>query len=251
MRLFVLLLALVAADAAAAQDFPPAVRRYIQTELQPHARAYERCAEQHLRDRAAATPYSTFDAHEASIKPVCGHHIRTIIAAVIGVGQNERSAIDLVNDYYGYVQPKLRNAFETQAALRRSELEIAAARERERQRMSAEQKRLLDAEVAALEECLDVKIEDFALFSTEKAETLADAAMTSCSPNYARTGRLLAAVFNIGEEVDSVMQGRLRDDRRYLVAKVVAIRAELVKRAIQGARPDEATPPPTGQRRLY
>jgi hypothetical protein len=95
------------------------------------------------------------------------------------------------------------------------------------------------------------QIEDFALFSTEKAETLADAAMTSCSPNYARTGRLLAAVFNIGEEVDSVMQGRLRDDRRYLVAKVVAIRAELVKRAIQGARPDEVTPPPAGQGRLY
>jgi hypothetical protein len=47
------------------------------------------------------------------------------------------------------------------------------------------------------------------------------------------------------------MQGRLRDDRRYLVAKVVAIRAELVKRALQGARPDEATPPPTGQGRLY
>jgi hypothetical protein len=201
--------------------------------------------------RASASPYSTFEIHEVSIKAACGQHIRTIIAGMIGVGQSETAAINLVNDYYGYVQPKLRNAFETQAALRRSELEIATARERERQQMSAEQKTLIDAEVAALEECLDGKIVDFAVFSDEKAETLADAAITSCSPNYARTRRLLVAFFGAGDDVETVMQARLRDDRRYLLAKVIAIRAEVAKRTIQRPPPDGPTAPPAGEGRLY
>jgi hypothetical protein len=61
MRLFILLIAALAIEAAAAQDFPPAVRRYIQIELQPHARAYERCAEEHLRARVGVSVFDLRD----------------------------------------------------------------------------------------------------------------------------------------------------------------------------------------------
>ena len=251
MPLFALLFAVLFAGAAAAQDFPPAVRRYIQTELQPYARAYERCAEQHLRDRAAAAPHSTFEVHELSIKTACGHHIRTIIAGVINVGQSEAAAVNLVNDYYGYVQPRLRNAFEAQAALRRSELEIAAARDRDRQRMSAEQKKLINAEVAALDDCLKTKLVDFALFSDEKAEALADAAITSCSTHYQKVRNLWVAFFGRSNDLETGMQVMVDEDRRHLVASVIAIRAEVVKRAIQGPRPGDPTPPPPSEGKLY
>jgi hypothetical protein len=251
MRLFALLLAAFAAQAAAAQGFPPAVRRYIQTELQPFARAYERCAEQHLRARAAAAPHSTFESQEPSLRTTCGHYIRTIINSVINVGQSEAAAVNLVNDYYGHVQPKLRNAFETQAALRRSELEIAAAREREWQHISAWQKKLVDEEVATLERCLKDKLFDFAVFSNEKAETLADAVITSCLGHYEKIRDLLAPISGSNDDLEASVRNRLADDRRHLVANVIAIRAEVVKRAIQGPRPGEPTPPPAGEGKLY
>jgi hypothetical protein len=250
MRLLTLLLAAIAVEAAAAQDFPPAVRRYILTELQPHARAYERCAEQHLRDRAAATPYSTFEDHETPMNTACRHHMQTIDSGLVNSGQSRAAAIALVNDYYIHVKPKLRNAFETQAALRRNELEIAAAREREKQLITLEQKKLIDAEVATLNDCLKQKLVGFALYSDEKAETLADAAVTSCSGHYQKIRSLFVAFYGSGDGLESAMRNRVAEDRRHLIASVIAIRAEAVKRAVQGPRPGDS-PPRAGQGKLY
>lgn len=228
LRIICLVLSIVYATTARAITEEEGAR-FFEVYVQPNLTAYENCASQHLIGLANNSQNYKFDDIESSIRPVCGNYMDAIRKYLLEIGIEKSKANQLIAEWYGAIQPRLRNAYEQQKNTV-SNKTLADKGLGENSESKSERDKLLNQAIGDHSNCVISQMREIVPYSNEKAETLSEVIITKCSDLEKRIVSLGLAFYGGSKsDMNEIVQTALNQKKKNIVAEIVTFRANLVK----------------------
>lgn len=155
--------------------------RFYDAYVQPNLTAYENCASQHLIGLANNNPNYQFNEIESSIRPACGYYMDAIRKYLLEIGIEKPKANQLINEWYGAIQPRLRNTYEQQKNNNTNNNLSVDRSISSNSESKNERDRLLNQAISNHSNCIVAQMKEIVPYSNEKAETLSEVIITKCS----------------------------------------------------------------------